>query len=154
VGGHLVELACQAGLHVVVDCKEQDRPLVERLGASVVVPRSEDPAAAYREAVPGGVDALVDAAALSAKVIGAVRDGEKMVTLRYWKGPSERRVDLVETSEMGKTHDTDRLRDLIARAGDGAFEVSVAATMPLEAVNRAHEMMTQGGVRGRLVLTP
>lgn len=154
VGGHLVEMASQAGLRVVVDAKEGDRALVERLGASVVVPRSDDPVAAYRAAVPGGVDALVDGAALSGKVIGAVRDGGTMVTLRYWKGPSERDVDLVVTSETGSTHDTERLRDLVARAGEGAYEARVAATMPLEAVDRAHEVLTEGGVRGRVVLTP
>lgn len=64
VGGFAVQLAKAAGLGVVADAAPADTDLVSALGADTVVARGQDVARRFRNAVPGGVDGLLDAAAL------------------------------------------------------------------------------------------
>ncbi|QLE70231.1 hypothetical protein FGW37_00105 [Streptomyces rectiverticillatus] len=73
VGGFAVELARGRGLEAVGLASAQDGEFLTRLGATFV-PRSEDPAAALRKVVPGGVDGLLDCAAIGDPVMAAVRD--------------------------------------------------------------------------------
>ncbi|MFY7627546.1 alcohol dehydrogenase catalytic domain-containing protein [Streptomyces sp. NY05-11A] len=82
VGGYLVELAVARGLRAVAVAGPQDEELVRKFGADIFVARSKDPTAAIRTAVPGGVDGLIDAAALGGSVIGAVRDGGAFASVR------------------------------------------------------------------------
>ena len=63
-GGYAISLARHQGHFVIADGREGDRELLLRLGAELVVPRGEAMAAAVREAAPGGVDGIVDAARL------------------------------------------------------------------------------------------
>ena len=66
-GGYAISLARHQGHFVIADGREGDRELLLQLGAGMVVPRGEAMAAAVREAAPGGVDGLVDAARLGEK---------------------------------------------------------------------------------------
>src|SRR5215213_6907159 len=79
----------QFGLRVIADAKPEDEELVRSYGADVVVPRSEDFAAAIREVAPDGADGVFDTALLNADGLGAVRDGGAMVTVRGWEPESD-----------------------------------------------------------------
>ena len=80
VGGYAISLARHQGHFVIADGREGDRELLLQLGAGMVVPRGEAMAAAVREAAPGGVDGLVDAARLGEKAMTLVRDGGTLLT--------------------------------------------------------------------------
>ncbi|MCO1655713.1 zinc-binding dehydrogenase [Pseudonocardia sp. S2-4] len=156
VGGYAIELGKHAGLRVVADAKPADRALVEGLGADVVVPASRDAAeetAAFREAVPDGVDGLIDAAVLDAAALGIVRDGGALATVRFWAGPTERGIRIHPV--MVRDHLRDgagiaRLADLVLA---GRLTPRVADALPAAHAADAHRRLEAGGVRGRLVLT-
>lgn len=152
LGGYAIELAKVGGLRVVADAAPKDADLVRELGADVVVPRGPDVARLMRAAVPEGVDGLVDAAVQNEAVVGAVRDGGRVATVRGYEAEAERGVNLrpVWVREYAQRHDQlDLLRRL---AEEGRLTLRVARTYRAEDAADAHRALEAGGVRGRLVL--
>lgn len=163
VGGHVVELAARAGIQVVAVASARDQAFLEGIGAKWVIAldggptrgdvEADDPTVAelgsmVRERVPGGVDAVVDAASLGMPALDAVRGGGAFVALLAGRAPVPLRG--VRVSNVWIRADGPRLGAL-ARAG---LRLRVAGTLPLEDVAEAHRRMEKGGLRGRLVLIP
>ena len=158
-GGYVVQLAKVDGLTVVADASEADEDLVRGLGADVVLRRGEGFAAAVRERFPDGVDGLADGAVQSAQVLGAVRDGGVVTTVRGYRGDdtdaaADRargvRVLPVLVHDYGlKTAALDRLREQVEA---GQVTLRVADVLPAAHAAEAHRRLEAGGVRGRLVL--
>ncbi|MEV0085783.1 NADP-dependent oxidoreductase [Saccharopolyspora sp. NPDC050642] len=152
VGGFAVELAAARGLRVVATASAQDETLVRKLGAEVFVPRGARLGEAVRRLVPGGADAAIDAAALGAEALDAVRSGGAFAAL----------VGGAEPRPLRGTHvfnhwiraDGKGLAELVALAESGTITLRVAEAMPLDRVVEAHERLARGGLRGRLVLVP
>lgn len=156
VGGYAIELGKAAGLKVVADAAPSDAELVRRLGADVVVTRSKDPeteVAAFRQAVPGGVDGLIDAAVLDAAALGIVRDGGGLATVRFWRGPSERGIRIYPVRVTDHLHDGVVIAQLAQLVTDRRLTLRVASTYPAAHAAEAHRRLEAGGVRGRLILT-
>jgi NADPH:quinone reductase len=156
VGGYAIELGKEAGLRVVADAKPADRALVEELGADVVVAASRDAAAevaAFRGAVPGGVDGLIDAAVLDAAALGIVRDGGALATVRFWSGPTERGIRVHPVMVRDHLRDGAGIARLAELVLAGRLTLRVADTLPAARAAEAHRRLEAGGVRGRLVLT-
>jgi NADPH:quinone reductase len=156
VGGYAVELGRLAGLRVVADAKPQDRELVEGLGADVVVPGSHDAGeetAAFRAAVPDGVDGLIDAAVLDAAALAIIRDGGALATVRFWSGPSERGIRIHPVKVRDHLHDGAGIARLAELVEAKRLTLRVADTVPADQAVEAHRRLEAGGVRGRLVLT-
>jgi NADPH2:quinone reductase len=156
VGGYAIELGREAGLRVVADAKPTDRDLVAGLGADVVVPASHDAdeeVAAFRAAVPGGVDGLVDAAVLDAAALGIVRDGGALATVRFWSGPTERDIRIHPVMVRDHVHDGAGIARLVELVLAKRLTLRVADTVPAARAAEAHRRLEAGGVRGRLVLT-
>jgi len=151
VGGYAVQLGKVAGLRVVADAGPADEDLVRRLGADLVVPRGAG-AAAYRGAVPGGVDGMVDAAVLNDGILGAVRDGGGLATLRGFTGPTERGIAIHPVLVSDYAENREALLELGRLAQAGALTLRVARTYPPERAAEAHAALAAGGVRGRLVI--
>ena len=152
VGGYAVELAAAEGLRVVGIASAADETLVRELGADEFVPRGDRSFAAVRELVPGGVDALIDAAVLGAPVLEAVRDGGRVGALRPFKGESERDIAIDLVSVRTYLDRADRLAALLDRAARGGLRLRVAETFPPERAAEAHEKLDAGGLRGRPVI--
>lgn len=151
VGGYLVELAVARGLRVLAVAGSQDEELVRKLGADLFVPRSEDPAAAIRAAVPGGVAGLVDAAALCGAVIGAVGDGGTFVSV-LGSGPAAERG--IRVSQVRVHSDAVQLAELATFVDAGLVTLRVDRTMPFVEAAAAHDALASRGRRGRIVLVP
>src|SRR6185369_589876 len=130
VGGYAVELGVSDGLRVIAVAGLQDAALVKRFGASGVVPRGDAAIRGLRDAAPGGVDGLIDAAVLDGAVLPAIRDGGKLATVRGFAGPSERDITIEPVRVVSYLHNHDALE----RAAD------------------AQRKMAAGGIRGRLVI--
>src|ERR687896_530173 len=94
VGGYAIELGTVDGLRVIGDAKPEDEDLVRSLGADVVVQRGPDMAVAIRRAVPGGVDALLDAALVGVPALPAIRDGGHLAAVRPFQGDGERDITI------------------------------------------------------------
>ncbi len=149
VGGYVVELAVRAGIRVVAVGAGRDRGFLTEVGAGWVVGREvDDLGSAVRELVPGGVDAVVDAASLGMPALDAVRGGGAFVALLAGRAPVGLRG--IRVANVWIRADGPRLAEL---AGAG-LHLRVAGTLPLEEVAEAHRRMEKGGLRGRLVLIP
>ena len=153
VGGYAIELGKLAGLRVVAQAAPSDEELVRRLGADVVVPRTDDAVTAFRAVVPDGVDGLLDAAVLDERALGIVRDGGALATVRFWSGPSERGIRVEPVMVRHHLHEGAALAGLADLVVAGALTLRVADVLPADRAAEAHARLQAGGVRGRLVLT-
>ncbi|MFI5982322.1 NADP-dependent oxidoreductase [Streptomyces sp. NPDC051555] len=151
VGGYLVELAVTRGLRVVAVAGPQDEELVRGFGADLFVPRSDNPTAAIRAAVPGGVAGLIDTAALGGSAIGAVGDGGTFVSV-LGAGPAAERG--IRVSQVRVHSDAEQLAELARLADAGRVSLRVDRTMPFSEAGAAHDALASRGLRGRIVLVP
>ncbi|HMO46122.1 MAG TPA: NADP-dependent oxidoreductase [Rubrivivax sp.] len=153
LGGYVIELAKADGLRVIADASEADQALIKELGADVVVQRGPDVAKRIRDVVPEGVDALVDGSVQGDAVVGAVRDGGGIVTVRAYTGSSERGIKWYPIFVSEYVTEQAKLDRLCRQVESGQVTLRVADTYPAEQAARAHRRLEAGGVRGRLVLT-
>lgn len=151
-GGYVVQLAKAAGLGVVADASEADRQLVHALGADIVVERGPGFAERVRAELPDGVDGLADGALLDAAVLGAVRDGGRIVTVRGFRGEQERAITWHPVLVRHCFREQAKLDDLRRLVEEGRVTLRVARTFLAEDAGEAHRLLEAGGVRGRLVL--
>lgn len=153
LASYAIALAKGRGLRVVADASPPDRPLVTGFGADVVVARGARFASAVREAVPGGVDGLIDTALLGSSAFGAIRDGGSMAVLRGWDGPEPENGIAVHPvwvrTVLERTEWLEELRELASR---GVIRLRVAGTYPPEQAADAQRVTAAGGLRGRAVI--
>jgi len=152
VGGYAVELGVSEGLRVIAVARVQDEAQVKRFGAKTFIPAGDGAIRAVYDAVPGGVDGLIDAAVLDGAALPAIRDGGKLATVRGFAGPSERGITIepVRVLSYVENHDAlDRLGRLVA---EGRLTLRVAETFPPERAADAQRKLAAGGTRGRLLI--
>jgi NADPH2:quinone reductase len=107
-----------------------------------------------REIYPDGVDALLDAALLGPAVVGAVRDGGQLMTVRPYQGDEPGRGITVQMILVGRhLHEGHRIAELADLVTKGVLTLRVAEVLPADRAAEAHRRLGAGGVRGRLVLT-
>ncbi|MER6348278.1 NADP-dependent oxidoreductase [Streptomyces sp. NPDC001595] len=138
VGGFAAQLAARQGLKVTGLAREEDEELVRSLGAAFVSGE-----------VPGGFDAVLDAAVLGGPALEWVRDGGAYAGVIPQAQPASVRgvrTDAVEVSADGA-----RLAELVRLVEEGVLTLRVAQTYALEDAVKAHARLAEGGVRGRLV---
>ncbi|MFC7340438.1 NADP-dependent oxidoreductase [Saccharopolyspora griseoalba] len=153
LGGYVIQLAKADGLRVIADAADEDRELVESLGADVIVARGEGFAQRVREVEPEGAHGAVDAALLDADIEPAVGDGGGIATVRGFSaepGRGLRYLPVFVARYAEERAELDRLREQAER---GTLTLRVADTYPAEKVADAHRRFESGGVRGRLVIT-
>jgi NADPH2:quinone reductase len=151
VGAFATELAVHQGQSVYAVVSAEDEGFVNSLSATFV-PRSDDPAAAIREAADGPVDAVLDTAGIGEAALGAIRDGGSFVTTFPPSVPTS--VRGIQVSAVQVEPDGGQLGELVSLVEQGTLSLRVAQTYPLDAAAQAHARFEKGGVRGRLVLTP
>jgi NADPH:quinone reductase len=152
LGGFVTEIAAARGFHVVATAGAADEESVRSLGARDFVPRGVELAPAVRALVPGGVDAVIDAAVLGIAAHGALRGGGTFIAVIAGAAPPPLRGTQVRNVWI-RANDP-RLADLSSLVDKGELTLRVAGTVPLDQVADAHRRFEAGGVRGRLVLVP
>ncbi|MGI8332596.1 NADP-dependent oxidoreductase [Actinomadura scrupuli] len=152
VGGFVLELAAIRGLRTIALARPGDEDLVRELGAAEVVTSAEHLGAEVRDLVPGGADAVIDAAVLGIRAHDALRGGGTFVALVAPFAPPPIRGTRVVVQEV--VADGARLTELAALAHAGLLTLRVARTLPLEEAAAAHTLLEHGGLRGRVVLLP
>jgi NADPH:quinone reductase-like Zn-dependent oxidoreductase len=151
VGGFVLELAAARGLRTVALARPRDADRL-RAHASHVVTTADNLGTAVRRLVPGGVDAVIDAAVLGIVAHQALRGGGTFVALVAPFAPPPIRATRVVVQEVFA--DGVRLAELAKLVDDGVLTLRVAHTLPLSRAREAHEILERGGVGGRIVLTP
>jgi NADPH2:quinone reductase len=151
VGGFAVELAKLRGIRTIALTRPRE---ADRVGAvaSAVLTSADDLGPAVRHLVPGGVDAVIDAAVLGITAHQALRSTGTFVALVAPFAPPPIRGTRVVVEEVFA--DGDRLAELATLVDKGALTLRVAHTFPLAQAREAHELLEKGGVGGRIVLTP
>jgi NADPH:quinone reductase-like Zn-dependent oxidoreductase len=143
VGGYAVQLAARLGVSVTALAREGDEELVRSLGADRFVSGA---------VAPGSVDAVLDAAILGADALEWVRDGGAFMGVIPGAHPAS--VRGVRTGAVEVAADGARLAQLVALVDEGALTTRVAGTYALDEAVKAHVRLSEGGLRGRLVLVP
>jgi NADPH:quinone reductase-like Zn-dependent oxidoreductase len=152
VGGFAVQLAAARGIPVVAVASYGDDERVRALGASEVLPRTEDLVAAVRRLAPDGIDAVLDAVPVGPQLIGAVRDGGTFVTVVDPAVPAAERG--VRVAKVSVRPDAGQLAELLADLAAGRLATAVARRMPLTEAGTALKLAAGGGLRGKVVLVP
>jgi NADPH:quinone reductase-like Zn-dependent oxidoreductase len=153
VGGYAVQLAKADGLRVIADASPADAALVTALGADAVVSRGPDVARRVRELEPAGVDGAVDAAAMGAALLPALRDHGSIAIVRGGTPrASQRGISYVSVNVHDYDGNLGKLDELRALADRGQLTMRVARVLPSGQAGRAHQLLEAGGTRGRLVL--
>lgn len=152
VGGYAVELARTRGVRIVAQGRPEDEEFLRGRGATWFVSRDEELSEAVRRFVPDGVDGVLDAAALGAPALAAVRDGGVFVSVRGDVLPAPERGVAVRLTTAGP--EATRLSYLSALAEVGVLTPRVAQIYPLSQAAEAHARLARGGLRGRIVLVP
>ncbi|OHU78826.1 NADP-dependent oxidoreductase [Mycobacteroides chelonae] len=151
VGGYVIELAKEAGLTVIADASPADVRTVREFGADHILARGTSYIEQVRQLAPDGVDAVFDTALQYDTAEAIVRDGGSVAVVRPHQRPN-RRIRWIAANVHNKVGDTptlERLRDLAAA---GKLTLRVARTFFPEQAAQAHQLIENGGVRGRPVI--
>lgn len=143
LGGYAVQLAHHRGLKVTALASESDEDLVRSLGAHDFVART---------ATPAQVDGVLDAAVIGAPALEFVRDGGAYAGVI--PGAQPEGVRGIRTGAIEVNPDGKRLAELVGLVDEGHLTLRVAQIYPLDQAGAAHGRLTEGGLRGRLVLVP
>lgn len=153
VGAYVVALGNDDGLRTVAIASPQDEAFLRSAGATDVIPRGDDITAQLRQAVPDGVDAVVDAASLGQQIASAVRDKGKVVNLRSGNDDGfQRGIKAVFVSVRERITDHAAIARLGSQVSGGVLPLRLAGTFPAAEAVSAHRLFHEGGLRGRIVL--
>jgi NADPH:quinone reductase-like Zn-dependent oxidoreductase len=165
LGAALVQIAHQAGAHVIAGAGADDRVAAAvALGADAGVNyRRDDLAAAARGFTDGrGVDVVfenIGDPTLWPGAFNSLRHGGRLATFGAHGGGGVmldvRRLYGMRLSVLGgavveRTHVTQALECAAARQ----YRAMIGAVLPLEEASRAHEQVSEGQVIGKVVLDP
>lgn len=152
VGGFVLQLAALRGIETVALVRPGHVAAARRFGAAHVVTGDEALWRDVRLAVPGGVDAVVDAAVVGTAAHAALRSGGTFVALVRPFAPAPVRATTVVVQEVSA--DGARLTELAALVDFGVLDLRVAEAVPFTDAPRAHALVEAGGLAGRVVLVP
>ncbi|GAA3241666.1 zinc-binding dehydrogenase [Nonomuraea helvata] len=139
VGMFAVQLAKLAGATVFATASPRSAAAVKRYGADEVIDYTTTP-------LPGGMDVLLNLAALPAKDAAALAGlGRTVVT--------------IATPIEGGTHfvarnDPAQLAELAALIDRGELDVEIAESLPLTELGKVHRRAEEGDTRGKIILLP
>jgi NADPH:quinone reductase-like Zn-dependent oxidoreductase len=153
VGGYAVQLAKNAGAHVIATASPLSSETVKTAGADEIIDHTTTGVA---EAVTEPVDVVlnlapVDPAELTA-LAALVRDGGVVVNTTVWMpAPSDeergvRGIDLFVRS------DAEQLAQLAALVDRGELRVEIAERVPLAELPALHVRAAEGAVHGKVIV--
>ncbi|OYO13149.1 alcohol dehydrogenase catalytic domain-containing protein [Enemella evansiae] len=147
VGGYAIALAAAAGWRVSGLARESDREFVTGITGT-----DGTPVDLVTELPERGFDAVLDAAALQEGALSAIVDGGAFVGV-FPPAPVQPEREIT-VQAVSVTTDGARLAELLRRSASGELAVRVAASYPLGDAAEAYRRVGEGGLRGRVLLTP
>ena len=155
VGGYAVQLAKQAGAHVVATASPRSREAVVAAGADEVIDHTSSDVV---EAVAEQVDVLLNLAPISPDefraLVGRVRDGGVVVSTTAWMPAPADEDRGVRAVDVFVRSDVAQLAELVARVDRGELRVQVDRRIPLSGVPALHAEAASGQLRGKVVVVP
>lgn len=158
VGSLAVQLATQAGAHVVGAVRPTERDLARALGMTWTVDRNGNLAAQVREVTGGPVDAAFDVVggSVASATLDAVRDGGRYATVipRIESGGPLTPVRYIIPQVIYIVPDPKGLRELSELLAKGILSIRIGAKFPLDQAAEAHRLAESHRVSGKIVLIP
>ena len=152
VGSIAVQLARRAGATVVGLASEANHEWLRGHGV-IPVTYGDGVADRVRAAAPDGVNAFIDTVGPPyvelALELGVARD--RIDTIADFEAVGKYGVK-AEGNAAGASAQT--LAELAALIGEGALEIPIAASYPLDQVREAYAQLERNHTRGKIVLTP
>jgi NADPH:quinone reductase len=151
VGGFAVELARAQGARVIGGVRDSDAGEARRLGVEAAVSTGPGMAESVREQQPSGADVCLDTLGLGAAAQDCVRDGGRFLTTVPEAVPQPARGVAAQAVQVQP--DAQALGDLARLAAGRELTVRVAEALPWEDFRRGYQLLSGGGLRGKVVLT-
>ncbi|USX53746.1 NADP-dependent oxidoreductase [Lentzea sp. HUAS12] len=153
VGGYAVQLAKQAGAHVIATASPRSAEAVRAAGADEVVDHTTT---GVLSAVTEPVDLVLNLAPVDPDVLAGlpsvVRSGGVVVNTTIWMpAPTDEERD-VRGVNLYVRSDAEQLAKLVALVDSGDLRVDVARRVPLTGLPEIHVQAASGEVRGKVVV--
>jgi len=152
VGAYAVQLARQAGLHIVATAGSADLDYVRGLGAEKVLDYRKEP---FEESLTG-VDIVLDTigGATQQKSLRVLKPGGILVSIVSAVTEAAQKQFGVRAAFFYAEVTTARLKNITELIDSGKISTDVGTVLPLEQAQAAHEMLAGAPHRrGKIVLT-
>ena len=143
VGSFFVQLAASAGANVLAPGLPEDEEYLRGLGASVVLDRAADVAAAVRELFPDGVDAILDSVSQTPDA-SLLKDGGRLASPLGAAGDGPGRFNVMSQPTPANV---ERLGGLLE---SGTLRVSLQQSYGLEQAGEALQALPATHTQGKL----
>ncbi|MEV5183961.1 NADP-dependent oxidoreductase [Streptomyces werraensis] len=155
VGGYAVQLAKNAGAHVIATAGPRSSEAVTSAGADEVIDHTAtDVTAAVTEPVDLALNLAPVAPDELASLVTLVRPGGVVVNTTVWMpAPSDEERD-VRGIDLFVRSDADQLAQLVALIDRGELRVDVAERVPLAELPALHARASEGAVHGKVIVVP
>lgn len=155
VGGYAVQLAKNAGAHVIATAGPRSSEAVTSAGADEVIDHTAtDVTAVVTEPVDLALNLAPVAPDGLASLVTLVRPGGVVVNTTVWMpAPSDEERD-VRGIDLFVRSDTDQLAQLVALIDRGELRVDVAERIPLAELPALHARASEGAVHGKVIVVP
>ncbi|RKQ93228.1 NADPH:quinone reductase-like Zn-dependent oxidoreductase [Solirubrobacter pauli] len=153
VGGYAVQLAKQAGVHVIATASPRSRDRIASAGADEVIDHT---ATAVTDAVAEPVDVLLNLAPIApddfVALVAHVRDGGVVVSTTAWMPTPGDEGRGVRAETVFVRSDAEQLAGLVALVDGGELRVDVAERVPLAELPALHVRAAAGELPGGKVI--
>ncbi|MGQ5228594.1 NADP-dependent oxidoreductase [Streptomyces sp. yara] len=155
VGGYAVQLAKNAGAHVIATAGPRSSEAVTSAGADEVIDHTAtDVTAVVTEPVDLALNLAPVAPDELASLVTLVRPGGVVVNTTVWMpAPSDEERD-VRGIDLFVRSDADQLAQLVALIDRSELRVDVAERVPLAELPALHARASQGAVHGKVIVVP
>ncbi|MFJ8782311.1 NADP-dependent oxidoreductase [Streptomyces sp. NPDC102476] len=155
VGGYAVQLAKNAGAHVIATAGPRSSEAVTSAGADALIDHTTTSVTA---AVTEPVDLALNLAPVApdelAALVTLVRPGGVLVNTTVWMpAPSDEARD-VRGIDLFVRSDANQLAQLVASTDRGELRVDVAERVPLAELPALHARAADGAVHGKVIVIP
>lgn len=150
VGHFAVQFAKERGAYVVATARSEDRDVLRKLGADEVIDYRNE---RFEDRV-NNIDLVLDLVAgdTQRRSWKSLKKGGRMVSTLQAPAPQEGAPGGATGEAFMAKPDRRALEEIGHLIDDGKVRIIVDQTLPLESVRRAHQVMENEHVRGKLVL--
>jgi NADPH:quinone reductase-like Zn-dependent oxidoreductase len=155
VGGYAVQLAKNAGAHVIATASPRSNEAVRSAGADEVIDHTTTGVtAAVTEPVDVALNLAPVAPAELAALVTLVRPGGVLANTTVWMpAPSDEERD-VRGIDLFVRSDAGQLAQLVALIDRSEVRVDIAERVPLAELPALHARAAQGALHGKVIVVP
>jgi NADPH:quinone reductase-like Zn-dependent oxidoreductase len=155
VGGYAVQLAKNAGAHVIATASPRSSETVKSAGADEVIDHTTT---GVTTAVTEPVDVVLNLAPIDPAALAALADlvlpGGVVVNTTVWMPAPTDEERGVRGIDLFVRSDAEQLSRLVAMIDHGELRVDVAQRVPLAELPAVHAQATAGTLHGKVVVLP